>query len=751
MTNYVGQQFGSYRLLRIIGQGGFADVYLGEHVHLGSFAAVKILYARLIDEYHEHFLNEARTLARLSHHHIIRLLDFGIEDRIPFLIMEYAPHGTLRQRHPSPLPLPLSTVVEYVNQIAAGLQSAHDQNLIHRDLKPSNVLISQHNELLLSDFGVALIAQTTYSQSLEGVVAGTVAYVAPEQLQGKPQLASDQYALGIMVYEWLCGERPFHGTVIELWAQHQSATPAPLRQYVLDLPAEVEQVVLTALAKDPKQRFASVRAFATALEAASRPEAIAVLPAKIGPSTEVHAADQEVVQAPVTVRERAPQPADITEPDGSAQSSEVSLETTTEGSSAIQPALMTAPTQNGRKKSMTVALLAVTLLLLLASTLVVYGLERGSSVSPLISTVHKNQAGNESKIVNQGTHSPTVTPTVQAQATANAQIIATAQAQGKPQLLWTFATGSLVRSSPAVVNGSVYVGSDNGNLFAISSVTGQQEWIFATRSQINSRPTVVNGVVYVGSGDNNLYALDAMTGQEKWAFPTGSGISASPMVVNGTVYISSGSGKLYAVDTTTGQQKWFFTAGGPFWGSLIVANGVVYAGSLDHRFYALDAATGREKWAFTTEGYSAVSPAIANGVVYVGALDSRIYAIDATTGQQKWVFVTGDAIWSAPTVVNGVVYVGSNDHKLYALDAATGQQRWAFPAGDKVWSAPTVVNGVVYVGSMDHKLYAINTTTGQQKWAFLTGDAIQFSSPIVVNGVLYIGSNDHKLYAIAIG
>src|SRR3982074_1308438 len=138
MTDYVGQQFGPYRLLRLIGQGGFADVYLGEHIHLGSSAAIKILYARLIDEYQEQFLNEARTLTRLSHPHIIRILDFGIEEGIPFLIMEYAPHGTLRQRHPSETKVPLSTVVDYVNQIADGLQSAHDQNLIHRDLKPSN-------------------------------------------------------------------------------------------------------------------------------------------------------------------------------------------------------------------------------------------------------------------------------------------------------------------------------------------------------------------------------------------------------------------------------------------------------------------------------------------------------------------------------------------------------------------------------------------------------------------------------------
>lgn len=407
MKDYIGQQFGSYRLIRIIGQGGFADVYLGEHIHLGSFAAVKILYARLIEEYYEYFLNEARTLARLSHLHIIRLLDFGIEDGIPFLIMEYAPHGTLRQCHPSHTQLPLSTVVEYVNQITAGLQSAHDQNLIHRDLKPSNVLISQHNDLLLSDFGVAVIAQTTYSHSLENTVVGTIAYVAPEQLQGKPQLASDQYALGIMVYEWLCADRPFHGTVIEMWAQHQSALPAPLRQYVPDLPPEVEQVVLTALAKDPKQRFASVRAFATALEAASRLEPLVALPSNNVPSTQVYTTDQEVVQAQVAARRRTVQPADITEPDESIQTSDDISEKMAEERSAIQPVIMPVLAQYGRKKRMLAAMLAVTLLLV-ASTLV-YALERGSSVSTL--TPHKNQSTDKSTSVVRSILSPTVTTT----------------------------------------------------------------------------------------------------------------------------------------------------------------------------------------------------------------------------------------------------------------------------------------------------------------------------------------------------
>lgn len=430
MTDYVGQQFGSYRLLRLIGQGGFADIYLGEHVHLGSYAAVKILYARLIDEHHEHFLNEARTLQRLSHPHIIRMLDFGIEDGIPFLIMEYAPHGNLRQRHPSQTKVPLETVVDYVKQITEGLQEAHDQNLIHRDLKPSNVLIGQKNDLLLSDFGVALIAQTTYSQSLASSIAGTVAYVAPEQLQGKPQLASDQYALGIMVYEWLCGERPFHGTVVEMWAQHQSATPAPLLQYVPDLPPEVEQVVLIALAKDPQQRFGNIRAFARALDAASHSEAILALPSGgVLPAGEQAAAKEAITNKVVASASiSTPQSVDITEPDEDAQSFHVISNTIADSDSALQHVTMATPTRYGWGKKIGIVMIAIILLLLIGSGTLVYAIERGNTGSN--PTTHKDQlvVQNTSVNINKGTpaliatathkkagatptHQPTVSPT----------------------------------------------------------------------------------------------------------------------------------------------------------------------------------------------------------------------------------------------------------------------------------------------------------------------------------------------------
>lgn len=270
MAERVGQQLGNYQLQRLLGRGGFADVYLGEHIHLKSLAAIKVLFTRLAEDLQEDFLKEARILARLSHPHIIRILDFGISEGVPYLVMEYAPEGTLRRRHPRNTKLPVATVVEYVEQIADGLQYAHDQKLIHRDLKPDNVLIGQQGNLLLSDFGVALIAATTHVQGAEVKLAGTALYMAPEQSQGKPQFASDQYALGIMVYEWLCGTRPFHGSLIELYSQHYFVTPAPLREHVPAHSPEVERVVMRALAKDPDQRFASVKDFARALKQASQ-------------------------------------------------------------------------------------------------------------------------------------------------------------------------------------------------------------------------------------------------------------------------------------------------------------------------------------------------------------------------------------------------------------------------------------------------------------------------------------------------
>ena len=268
------RQLGNYRLLRLLGRGGFAEVYLGEHIYLKSLAALKLLHVVLTDEDSEAFVQEAQTLARLTHPHIMRVLDFAVQDGTPFLVMDYAPGGTLRHRHPKDTRMPLDTIVPYVQQVASALQYAHDQRLIHRDVKPENMLLGAHDEVVLSDFGLALLAPHTVSfgtQPMVEALAGTVSYLAPEQLQGTPRAASDQYALGVVVYEWLCGRPPFRGSPMEMAAQHLSVPPPPVREWAPDLSPAVEEVVLRALAKEPELRFPCVQDFALALEHASQP------------------------------------------------------------------------------------------------------------------------------------------------------------------------------------------------------------------------------------------------------------------------------------------------------------------------------------------------------------------------------------------------------------------------------------------------------------------------------------------------
>src|SRR2546425_231490 len=269
MADRVGQQLGNYRLIRLLGEGGFAEVYLGEHIHLGTQAAIKVLHTQLTSEDVDKFRTEARTIARLIHPNIVRVLEFGVEGKTPFLVMDYATNGTLRQRHPKGVALPLPLIVAYVKQVADALQYAHNEKVIHRDIKPENMLLGRRQEVLLSDFGIALVAQSSRYQSPQDM-AGTIAYMAPEQIAAHPRPASDQYSLGIVVYEWLCGERPFSGSFVEIAAKHAMTPPPPLREKVPTLPPEVEQVVLTALAKDPGQRFGSVQAFAIAFEQSSR-------------------------------------------------------------------------------------------------------------------------------------------------------------------------------------------------------------------------------------------------------------------------------------------------------------------------------------------------------------------------------------------------------------------------------------------------------------------------------------------------
>ncbi len=277
MVERNGQQLGNYRLIQRLDGGRAAEVYLGEHIFLNTLAAIKIFQVPLLEQDTPAYLREAHAIAGLTHSNIVRVLEFGVQDEKFFLVMEYVPGDTLRQNYPPGSRLSPAYVVSLVNQIADALRYAHDHNIIHCNLKPENILLGQDNEVLVSDFGISTVWQTMNSQQVQPS-AGTMAYIAPEQFDGKPQRASDQYALAVITYEWLSGEHPFQNDIAATRGQHLHTQAAPLSGKVPGISPAVDEVLNMAIEKDPALRFGSIRAFARALEQACNSAPVEAIP-----------------------------------------------------------------------------------------------------------------------------------------------------------------------------------------------------------------------------------------------------------------------------------------------------------------------------------------------------------------------------------------------------------------------------------------------------------------------------------------
>lgn len=280
-----GKQLGHYQLLRLIGSGGMGEVYLAEDTRVHRQVAAKVVQVGEGEggtEAWRLFLREVTAIARLDHPHILPLYDYGevvLENiHIAYLITPYRAEGSLmawlhRQANaPQGQQLTLKQVTHIIQQAADALQYAHDRQIIHQDVKPSNFLIRENSEhdayptLLLADFGIARLTSATSSMSQS--VRGTPSYMAPELWAGAASFASDQYALAVMAYELLTGQTPFHGSPMHMMYAHLHTPPPSASALNPLLPAILDTVLLTALAKKPEERFFSISAFARAFQGA---------------------------------------------------------------------------------------------------------------------------------------------------------------------------------------------------------------------------------------------------------------------------------------------------------------------------------------------------------------------------------------------------------------------------------------------------------------------------------------------------
>lgn len=343
-------------------------------------------------------------------------------------------------------------------------------------------------------------------------------------------------------------------------------------------------------------------------------------------------------------------------------------------------------------------------------------------------------------------------------------------------LAWRTETDGTVRSSPAVSRDRVYVGSSDGQLYALDRATGAVRWKYPAGGSVLSSPAVANGLVLFTRRDGVLVALDAARGSVRWTVKTGTELPfpwgregwdfyvSSPVIAGDLAIFAAGDGNIYALDVATGRQRWRYAAGTLFRSSPAVAEGHIVVGGADGYVYALGL-DGALRWRGETEGATLSSekegfdrktiqgsPAIADGKVYVGSRDAYLYAFDLRDGKRLW-RVGKPAPWvvTSPVVWNGRIYYGSSDGQyVEAVDADSGKRVWFVRTPDNVIASPVLADSILYVADMSGNLFALDAATGAERWRSALGSRV-FSTPVPADGALYVGCDDGAVYALRAG
>ncbi len=319
-------------------------------------------------------------------------------------------------------------------------------------------------------------------------------------------------------------------------------------------------------------------------------------------------------------------------------------------------------------------------------------------------------------------------------------------------LAWSYKTGGPVKSSPAIVDGRVFVGSDDQHVYAIGLRDGKKVWAFKTEGPIESSPLVLAGRVYIGSSDGFVYALDAGTGALVWKHETGDKILGAPNWVKSpkgdATWILAGSYdyKLHCLDAVTGKSNWVYESSNYINGSPAVSDGVTVFGGCDALLHVIGLTDGKQIKEVEAGAYIGGSAAMADGKVYVGHYENEFLCIDTIAGKIAWSYKDrAFAYFSSPALTKDLVIFGGRDKRLHCLKRATGEVVWTFSTQGKVDSSPVVCGDRIVVGSDDGRLYVVALADGKELWNYEIGEAVS-SSPAVAEGKVVVGSQDGGVY-----
>ena len=318
------------------------------------------------------------------------------------------------------------------------------------------------------------------------------------------------------------------------------------------------------------------------------------------------------------------------------------------------------------------------------------------------------------------------------------------------KLLWSLDVGESIESSAAVVDGVIYVGSQSGDLLAVSLSSGEELWRYrAAKFGIGeSSPCVGHGLVYIGDLDGVLHAVQAKTGEAAWTFRTEGEIKSSPVLVDDQVLVGSYDSHLYALDALKGQLRWKVATEGYVHATPSVAEGVAYISGCDETFRAIRIKDGKELFHVPSIAYTGSSPALVGNAAYFGTFSNEVVRVNRKEKKVAWRYQSEESqfpFYSSAAVTKGRVILGGRDRKIHCLQAETGKPIWTFSTKARVDSSPVVAGNRIYVGSNDGRLYVLDLIEGKKIWEFNAGAPLS-ASPAVAGGRIVIGSQDGQIF-----
>ncbi len=685
---------GRYQIEELVATGGMGAVYRARDRRFRAVVrrcAVKEMFDAIPDPQVrrravEHFEREANLLASLNHRAIPKVFDYFTESERHYLVYEFVEGQDLAQvLYQRSRPLPPEKVTDWA------IQLTHVLEALHRNEPPIIFRDMKPSNVMLTPPGEIVLVDFGIAKHFQpahrGTMIGTEGYAPPEQYEGQANPGVDVYALGATMHQLLTNTDPQEYRPF-------SFDQRPIRQYNPAVSSELDGIVMSALSYNAEERWASMQELRRALETSQGRAS--------GSSTRDSG------------RPYTPKP--------------------------------TGPVQGNKRSSRKGTGLFEQYM---------QGRSGGDDTSPIPAppppqatpTAPPVQASNPGTVSISDVppslppamlHKPDHTLDLQKEFEGEAGIV--------PR--WTFATEDEVRSTPALDDDALYIGSYDTNLYCIARQSGDFVWKYATGGGIPGTPTLWKNLVLVGSEDHYLYALSRETGFMEWSSATGGRIRSSPHVAHDHVIVGSDDGQLYAYNAVRGTLMWKYNAGAPVRSTPITDEEMVFVGAEDGSVHGIDLLMGDGRWRIHAGGPVLSSPVLGSERLIFGSMDRQVYGADPHSGWVVWRVRLSDRVYSSPCVRDGRVYICAVDGMVYCLDAEWGKEIWKMSINTSVTSSPVVDEAErLFVGGANGVLHCIDARRGKPLWQFKTGGPIP-GSPRTRDGLVYFGSMDHRVYAL---